>query len=190
MRHVPLSRSTLSWLVCDTDNSFREIIFVDLSNFSPFSKRKRGNLLIEHIHSRVHQFDLALRLSWATRWTYNLQVVKTFSVSWTAIFLSIYPPQTSSLCWKQRLFRQQPEVRLPVIEALLGQVPSTTIEVKVFAFDIEVVEIFSAQSVAEWLGQGKQSLFSTLLLFFANSKVSDVYHPPKSQKHQVEVWPL
>ena len=82
-----------------------------------------------------------------------------------------------------RLFRQQPEVRLPVIEALLGQVPSTTIEVKVFAFDIEVVEIFSAQSVAEWLGQGNQSLFS----LFSNSKVSNVYHPPKSQKHQVEV---
>jgi len=49
---------------------------------------------------------------------------------------------------------------------VLGQVPSTTIEVKVFAFDIEVVEIFAAQSVAEWLGQGNQSLFSTLFCFF------------------------
>eukprot|EP00434_Breviolum_minutum_P014855 symbB.v1.2.013095.t3/scaffold919.1/size152209/7 len=52
-------------------------------------------------------------------------------------------------------------VRLPVIEAVLGQVPSTTIEVKVFAFDIEVVEIFAAQSVAE-LTQLASSVQSTL----------------------------
>jgi len=52
-------------------------------------------------------------------------------------------------------------VRLPVIEAVLGQVPSTTIEVKVFAFDIEVVEIFAAQSVAEFT-QLASSVQSTL----------------------------
>ena len=71
---------------------------------------------------------------------------------------------------KERLFRQL-EVRLPVIEALLGQVPSTSIEVKVFAFDIEVVEIFAAQSVAEWLGQGNQSFFFHVIFFSEFSEV-------------------
>lgn len=41
-------------------------------------------------------------------------------------------------------------VRIPVIEALLGQLPSTTREVKVLAFDIEVMEISHAQSTEEF----------------------------------------
>ena len=43
------------------------------------------------------------------------------------------------------------EVRIPIIEALLQQVPSSTKKVTVLAFDIEVMEILGAEDPEEFL---------------------------------------